>query len=220
MMIERLSAIRPGCALDIGCGCGSFTAKLSPFCGRLEAVDPMAGIIERCRREQGRPNITYRVMDGADLQYPARSFDAVLERASLHHIADWRKAVDEMARVSRGYVLIEEPVPDPRSSGKRSAEKAQELLLELQREVKWPHFPHIAVSDLLAFLNSRKLKVRHELIRSDKPVSFAEFFTGFDHFAGKSGRPGYWNGRLKDFQAELGGGTLTESDTVFIEAAV
>jgi SAM-dependent methyltransferase len=157
-------------------------------------------------------------MDGINLQYPDRSFDVVIERASLHHISGWEKALEEMARVSAGYVLIEEPVADLRSAGKRNAAKAQTLFLELQDEVKYPHFSYIAVPAMVNFLKSRGLSVQYEIIRSDGIISFEEFFSGFDQFAEKSSRPEYWKSRLKYFQAELGNGLLVENDTVFIEA--
>ncbi len=53
----RLSEIRPTRLLDIGCGCGKFTATLASFCDKIEAIDPATHIIERCVREQSKPNV-------------------------------------------------------------------------------------------------------------------------------------------------------------------
>ena len=220
MIIEKVMELRPKLVLDIGCGCGNFTTTLSPFCEFIEAIDPMAGVIERCRREKTISNINFHVMDGSDLKYTNRYFDVVLERSSLHHIANWKKAVDEMIRVSKKYVLIEEPMTDLRSAAKQNSNKAQNLYLALQQEVNWPHFSHIPVDTIVDYLKSKGSTVHYDIRCSDGIISAEEFFSGFDRFAEKSNRPDYWKDRLKNFLEEIGSEPLAEDDTVFIEAIV
>lgn len=217
-ILKRLNELRPNHVLDVGCGCGGFTASLSAYCKTIEAVDPLAGLVERCRTEQQRPNINYRVMDALNLHYPDRAFDVVLERGSLHHIAEWRKALAEMIRVTRQHILIEERVNDPRSTGKANGIKGQNLFLELQEEVKYPHFPYIAPELIVEALQASGFQVQWQVIPNEQAVSFDEFFHGFEHFANASERPSYWMARMEELRKEIGPSEIIESDTVYFEA--
>ncbi|MBL7671282.1 MAG: class I SAM-dependent methyltransferase [Bdellovibrionaceae bacterium] len=46
LILKNLNEIQPNHVLDVGCGCGSFTATLSEFCERIEAIDPVARHID------------------------------------------------------------------------------------------------------------------------------------------------------------------------------
>jgi SAM-dependent methyltransferase len=158
-------------------------------------------------------------MDGRALGFRDRAFDLVMERASLHHMADWRRALMEMLRVSSGYLLLEEPADDPRSPAKVNAARGQALFLELQREVGYPHFPHIPPADLLRFLGQEAQVREQRLVRADTEIPFAEFFESFPRFAGMSLRESFWSERLERFRLELGAGALCESDRFTLLAA-
>ena len=126
--------LKPEHVLDLGCGCGSFTAEMSPHCGKIIAIDSSSVLIDRCKSENQKPNINYVCMDARKVDYPDACFNLVLERACLHHILEWEKVLDEMMRLSSKYVLIEEPMDDPRSDAKRNAIQAQRFYLEVQKE--------------------------------------------------------------------------------------
>jgi ubiquinone/menaquinone biosynthesis C-methylase UbiE len=162
MILKQLQEIRPNHVLDVGCGCGSYTTTVSEFCKSIEAIDPFAGLIDRCKSEKARSNIAYKVMDATNLLYPDATFDVVFARGTLHHISDWQSALAEMIRVTNCFVLIEERVNDPRSSGKTNGIKAQNLFLEVQKEVKYPHFPYIQPEMIVNFLVSHGLQVHRE----------------------------------------------------------
>ncbi len=218
MLLDKIKELSPRKALDIGCGCGSFTAQAAPYCGQLMAVDHSPGLIERCMREHPLPNITYRCVDARRLKFPKDSFDLSLERASLHHIREWHQALDEMARVSSHYILLEEPIDDPRSLAKRNTIAAHGLFLEVQEEAGYPHYQHLQPVDLEQRLLAMGLNFTIEYARSDVPVDVEEYFEPFERFADTSGRKDYWMTRLFQFKRTVEGAGLVESDTLLIVA--
>ncbi len=217
-ILKKVASLKPDKVLDMGCGCGNFTAKLSPYCGEITAIDSSQALIDRCKQENGRSNITYVYMDGIDIRYPENRFDLVLERASLHHIRQWKKALDEMIRVSSKYVLVEEPIDDPRSKEKRNSMRAQKFFLELQKEVGYSHFKHIALDRLIRYFDKRGISAETLVVKSDKLIDFDQYFISFGDFAEKSSRKEYWLDRLDELKRELNGKKLCEEDIAFIFA--
>ena len=217
-VLERISLVKPNNILDVGCGCGSSTAKLSPYCGKITAIDFSSELIDRCKRENQKPNITYLCMDGRDIQFPDDNFDLVVEQYSLHHVLEWEKVLDEMIRVSSKHILILEPIDDPRSEEKRNAIRAQELFLEVQKEANYSHYRHLELDSLVQYFKRKKIPIETQIIRSDKIIDLDEYFRSFNIFAEKSKRKEYWLERLDTLRKELEGKKLCDEDLVFIAA--
>ncbi|MHB9096926.1 MAG: class I SAM-dependent methyltransferase, partial [Syntrophales bacterium] len=88
--------------LDVAAGTGHLGRALAPRVLRVVAVDLTEAMIAEGRREAakaGLGNITFEKGRAEQLPYPDSSFDMVVTRLSLHHFADPRPAVREMARV-------------------------------------------------------------------------------------------------------------------------
>ncbi len=217
-LLSRVSLLKPHDVLDVGCGCGGFTVKLSPYCGKITAVDHSQDLIDRCKKENGKPNITYACMDGQELRYRDNSFDLVMERVTLHHVRQWQKVLDEMIRVSSKHIMIEEPIDDPRSQEKKNAIRARQLYLKLQQEVDYPHFEYLSPYSLIEHFRKREIPVESEIVISDKLVDFEQFFGSFGDFAEKSNRRQYWYDQLEHLRQELAGKMLCEEDIVFVSA--
>jgi ubiquinone/menaquinone biosynthesis C-methylase UbiE len=215
-ILEKITLLKPEKVLDVGCGCGSFTSELSPYCKKITAIEPSPELIKRCKSENRKPNITYLCMDGRDLGFPDNSFDLVLERTTLHHIFEWEKALAEMIRVSAKYILIEEPLDDPRSEAKRNTIRAQNLYLEIEKEVGYSHYRYIPEKSFIDYFRKENIKTKSQIIRSDKPKEFDEYFSNFGDFAERSKRKKYWLERLDNLRKELGGKKLCEEDSIFI----
>lgn len=215
-ILEKVTLLKPDKVLDLGCGCGGFTVKLSPHCREITAIDSSQALIDRCKKENSRPNISYVCMDGRNIRYPENSFDLVVERMALHHIREWEKALGEVIRVSSKHILIEEPIDDPRTEEKRNAARARELLLTLQNEVGYSHYEYLPADTLIEYFRKKEMPVESEVIKSDKLVDFDHFFNSFDEFAEKSNRKEYWLDRLDSLRRELDGKRLCEEDIVFI----
>ncbi|MHC9544764.1 MAG: class I SAM-dependent methyltransferase [Vulcanimicrobiota bacterium] len=220
MIAETLARLKPQRVLDVGCGCGSHTRSIAPLCREITAVDCHAGLIERCTASISVPTIHFACMDGTALGFADRSFDAVIERDSLHHLENWEEMVDEMLRVSSCHVLIEEPLDDMRTEEKKNSFQARELMCELQREVRYSHYSHIPLPTLTDHLRRKGLPFGTTIRESDAIVEFDDFFDSFSHFAERSERKNYWYQRRDAFREKLGAGRLCDDDRVLIIVTV
>lgn len=92
-------------ALEVGCGDGFGTFYMR------DLVQPVYGCDISLAMLRSNP-VGRQFLAQADiysLPYPARSFDLVYCWEVLHHVRDPLRAVREMARVSRRFVLLFEP---------------------------------------------------------------------------------------------------------------
>lgn len=218
MILEQITKIKPKNLLDVGCRDGSFTVKLSPYCGEITAIDVNPKAIDRAKEIFRMPNIEYICMDARKLEFADNSFELVIEREALHHIDKWQTALDEMLRVSHGHIMIEEPLNDPRDESKRNSRIAHQFFLKIQREAGYSHFEFLSVKEITSQLKQMGLEYEVEIIKSDEPETWEEFFEGVEEFITKTGRPDYWTKRLGQFLKEMRSRPLTHSDTLFIEA--
>ncbi len=96
-----LDAVRPtDDLLEIGTGLGVFSSRVAPvvasYCG-IE-YDPAACAAAKTRVSDPE---WIQTGDAQALVFPARQFDAVVCLEVLEHLPDYRKALDEIARVLR-----------------------------------------------------------------------------------------------------------------------
>ena len=98
-------------ALEIGCGSGygaSLLDQLQPK--SYIGLDVMTEQVELARRNY--PRFEFLIQDAEDLsQFADGSKDVVIIFGVLHHIPNWRKAIDEITRVLKpnGSLFLEEP---------------------------------------------------------------------------------------------------------------
>ncbi len=216
MLLEKIKLIKPQRVLDVGCGCGEFTKEMSRYCGSITAIDISERLIERCKKENSIPNIKYLCLDGRNTGLPDKGFDCVYERATLHHMTNWDKAIDEMFRLSNKYVLISEPLDDERSIDKRNLNKAQDLYLELQHDAGFEHYNHLKKEALLEYFDSHNIKYECTIEKFDDTIKFEEYFSQYEHFANKTSKKDYWMNRLNEFRVKLKGGNLCANDVINI----
>jgi len=217
-LFEKLADLKPETLLDTGCGCGNYISAISPLCGRITAVDISHGLIERCRREHQKSNITYLTMDGKNLLFSDRRFTAVMERGSLHHMTEWEKALDEMIRVSSRYILIAEPFDDLRNKAKKHTFYCHKFFTKVQNEAGYPHYEHIKPEVLLEYFNRKGLSIEINIVKSDKLIEFNEFFMDFYHFASKTLNRKDFINRFEELRRELEENMLCENDIIYIFA--
>ena len=83
-------------ALDVATGGGHVARRLREAGLQVVTVDPAPGM---------HPDVLARA---EDLPFAEASFDVVVTRIAPHHFEDVRAAVDEMARVARDLVVVED----------------------------------------------------------------------------------------------------------------
>lgn len=88
--------------LDVGCGNGFFSYYFDKICDTT-GIDYSEKMIEL------NPIKNKYIMDANNLKFKDNSFDIVFCHAFLHHLDIIDKAIEEMIRVSRKYVIILEP---------------------------------------------------------------------------------------------------------------
>lgn len=95
-MIKRAAGQRiEGKILENGCGVGMYVEKLAAFGGRVFGLEfDFERTLEAGRRN---PNILNAA--GESLPYPTSVFDLILSHEVLEHVADDRRAAQEMIRV-------------------------------------------------------------------------------------------------------------------------
>jgi SAM-dependent methyltransferase len=215
---ELVLTLSPAAVLDVGCGCGRhLTRQLAQPGRRIVGVDRFPQ--RAAWREAAVADGTFFCrMDARALAFADGAFPLVLERASLHHVERWPEALSEMLRVSRGHVLLEEPVDDLRSAAKRRSWEAQGLYLKLQAEVGYPHHRHLEPDALLSALKDRGRPLEVRLEKHDEPVAFDEYFQAFSVFTTHSKRQDYWQAQLEELRARFAGAPLCEDDTLTVLA--
>lgn len=111
----RAAGLGPGAAaLDVACGSGALARELARTAGptgSVVGIDLSTGMLARARRRPPRAGaapIRYLVADALELPFPDRSFDAVTVGFGLRNVADYARALSEMARVTRpgGRVVV------------------------------------------------------------------------------------------------------------------
>jgi len=100
--------------LEIGCGTGEFTRRISPQVRELRATDLSPELLrraeQRVRAECPKANVVFELQDAMQLQLANDSFDAVFGCSILHHVNP-RAALGEVWRVLKpgGWCVFSEP---------------------------------------------------------------------------------------------------------------
>lgn len=119
----RAAQLEPGMrAVDVGCGSGALTRELARAVGAsgsVVGIDIAPGMIARAREHPSTPGAArpdYRVGDALDLPLPDADADAATIAFGLRNVADYRRALGELARVVRtgGRVVVLE-IATPRN---------------------------------------------------------------------------------------------------------
>jgi ubiquinone/menaquinone biosynthesis C-methylase UbiE len=91
--------------LEVGCGRGVGTRLIIERFGaaHVAAFDLDEDMVARARRRLARleDRVKLSVGDVTAIDAPDKSFDAVFEFGIIHHVPDWRMALDEVERVLR-----------------------------------------------------------------------------------------------------------------------
>lgn len=96
--------------LEIGCGAGSFAARLAARAHHVDAIDRAAHMVDLAR-ERVPENVDVRVDDVATMDLPGAHYDAVTSISVLHHL-DLTRVLPRLAQTLRpGGLLVAVALP-------------------------------------------------------------------------------------------------------------
>ena len=98
---EVIARLRPGRVLDVGCGVGSETVRLTGDDREVIGVDYSAETAVQAASSFGRADRRFLAMDGSELAFAPRTFDAVCSSHIIEHFTAPESHVAELARVLR-----------------------------------------------------------------------------------------------------------------------
>ncbi len=103
LWLEALKASIPAreveSVLDLGCGTGRFTSALGEAYGcQVFGVEPSAAMLE-VASSRGEPQVVWKQGGAEDIPLESSSVDLVFMSQVFHHLADPRRALDEIRRV-------------------------------------------------------------------------------------------------------------------------
>ena len=130
-LIATLPAIQPSTILDIGCGTGILTQKLSTKfpAAAIEAIDQSPAMIQQLR-EQNMPNVYVICSDF--IQYPTEQYDLITSNAALHWM-DTNQSLSKIATqlnpTGQCYMAI---------FGRNTASELEELLPKIGKNQRLP----------------------------------------------------------------------------------
>jgi 2-polyprenyl-6-hydroxyphenyl methylase/3-demethylubiquinone-9 3-methyltransferase len=117
LMQAELHGVKPGLALDAGCGTGVFSVFLAELGWQVEAIDASSRMIDTARRycesRMGTQagSVTLRRAEIEDLRLPNATFDLVLCLSTLEYVREDLAALESLVRVLRpgGRLVISIP---------------------------------------------------------------------------------------------------------------
>ncbi len=108
-LVQLTQPRREWLVLDVSTGAGHTALTFAAAVARVIATDltpQMLTTAQRLASERGITNIEFKPADAQALPFEDNTFDLVTNRLALHHFADARKAIQEMARVCKPEGLV------------------------------------------------------------------------------------------------------------------
>jgi ubiquinone/menaquinone biosynthesis C-methylase UbiE len=143
-------ALSPGLrVLDVGCGAGSWHARIAAAGAAVVGMDVMAGMLQEARAVGAalQPTPVFARADAQALPFCAATVDRVLCAGVLYHVSDCKRALLEMRRVLRpgGRAVIS-------TNGAYAMRRIYELHADAARELGYEPLPitpgHFTMDDL------------------------------------------------------------------------
>ncbi|MEK7159844.1 MAG: methyltransferase domain-containing protein [Patescibacteria group bacterium] len=98
--------------LDLGCGSGELTLKLSPFFKEIVGIDPFVDYIksaEKLKKETDIKNVIFKVADGKNLPFEDEYFDIIFSsRSPLSANIDFMR--ESFRVLKKGGLMVEETI--------------------------------------------------------------------------------------------------------------
>jgi len=167
-LIERtLREIEGGKVLDVATHEGHFVQILTE---NLKSYTEIVGIdinekaIETARDNLAQENVRFLVMDAEQMKFENECFDTVIISASLHHVANIQRVLDEMERVLKpgGCFIIVEMYCDGQTEAELTSIYLHQWVAEVDSRLGFLHNKTLArheFTEHIARLGLSKVKV-------------------------------------------------------------
>jgi 2-polyprenyl-3-methyl-5-hydroxy-6-metoxy-1,4-benzoquinol methylase len=109
LLLEQVKKIKPDSILDVGAGEG-FTLEIfrkNKIAKKLEGIEYMDEALKLAKRLH--PKVMIKKGDIYNLPYKANSFDLIICTEVLEHLEDPKKALEELRRVTKKYLILSVP---------------------------------------------------------------------------------------------------------------
>jgi len=105
------SVSEQSCVLEVGCGEGYGTSRLSSVVKHIIGVDVDERVIEYASKKYGSENCSFKLSNGVTLPFDTNMFDVVVSLEVIEHIQDDIKFLTEIRRVvkAKGTYILTTP---------------------------------------------------------------------------------------------------------------
>ena len=163
-MIERiLNGLDGGKVLDVATHEGHFVQILIE---NLKSYSEIAGIdtnekaVETAQNNLTQENIRFWVMDAEHLEFEDATFDTVTISASLHHLANIPRVLDEMLRVLKpgGHFILIEMHQDGQTAAERRSIFLHQWVAEVDSALGYLHNKTLARQEFVNYVTDLGLR--------------------------------------------------------------
>jgi len=151
---HRLLDCAPRSVLDLGCGHGELLSACRDAGIPAVGIEPNAQTIHSLK-QAGHETLK---ADAASLPIPDSSFDWVVLRHILHHMADPGATLAEAVRVARSGILLAEPWFDANLASQAVALDLDRWLKTQDRLAGQIHFENLGSNDIIKLLPPGQVK--------------------------------------------------------------
>ncbi|MCK5829600.1 MAG: class I SAM-dependent methyltransferase [Methylococcales bacterium] len=103
MIINYLDVPVNGIIGDVGAGTGNYSQAIAEEGYKIKCIEPSGVMLSQKKMHQ---NIKWIIGDAEKIPLETKSMDAVMAILAFHHFYHPEKAIEEMARVSKGNIVL------------------------------------------------------------------------------------------------------------------
>lgn len=109
LIFTMLPDVRGWKVIDVGAGTGRLTIPFLMRGAKVTACDASPQMLEVLKEKTNNPALKILVSDAHRLDVGDQEFECTISSRMLMHVLDWRKALSELCRVSRNWVIFDFP---------------------------------------------------------------------------------------------------------------
>lgn len=95
--------------IDVGAGTGRFTIPFLKRGASVTACDASEHMLQVLHSKIESPGLQTKIVDAHELPFADKSFDCAVSFRILMHLLDWKKALSELCRVSKDWLIFDFP---------------------------------------------------------------------------------------------------------------